>query len=228
MPIGRFKLKIPGSPRTWILLAAILMCLSIFIQVAGEVVESRTDLDDDIRSFDQAVYSFVISFKNDMLTQVFIDITALGSIAVLTLFTAIGVLYLMGSRDYVGVAHVSIAMLGAIGWPTLLKGIFARSRPDIAQHLVRVGELSFPSGHAFGSAVAYFTFAFFAARYIKSVKYETICFIIAGLLVFLVALSRVYLGVHYASDVVAGISAGVAWSCLVAGVFIYRYRKTSS
>lgn len=230
MEIRGLHIKIPGTVRFWALLAVALLALSIFAEVAEEVLEGRgaNATYEDLHQTDKAVYDFLIQFKSDRLTQTAIDITALGSVAVLVLFTLVLFIFLVAVKDKIGLLHLSIAMAGAGAWPVLLKNLFGRERPDLALHLVKVGDLSFPSGHSFGAAAAYFTFAFFAARYISKISLEVIAYVAACSVILLVGLSRVYLGVHYASDVIAGICAGVAWSSLVTGGLYYCYESSKS
>ncbi len=216
MTIKAFNLKIPGSIRFWALLALALLAMSLFAELAEELEETHT--------FDFATYDFLIQFKADRLTQTAIDITSLGSVAVLTLFTLVLFIFLFGVNDRIGLFHLTVAMGGAALWPNLLKHIFVRERPDIALHLVKAGDFSFPSGHSFGAAAAYFTFAFFASRHFTKLSLEIISYTVACGVIVLVGLSRIYLGVHYASDVVAGVCAGVAWSCIVSGAFFHAYK----
>ena len=232
MPIRKLRLKIPGSIRLWVLLATALLALSLFAKLAGELIESLgpQGAHEELPAIDRAVYNFLIHFKSDFVTQTAIDITALGSVAVLTLFTVVFLIFLYGVKDRIGILHLLTAMTGAAALPNLLKHVFERSRPDISMHLVKVGDFSFPSGHSFGAAAAYFTFAFFAARYFTKLSLEIMSYLVACTVILLVGLSRIYLGVHFASDVAAGVCAGVAWSCIVSGAFIHFYQveKTKS
>src|SRR5690606_36751376 len=94
----------------------------------------------------------------------------------------------------------------------LLKHAVARPRPEVVSHLVEVSTLSFPSGHAMGAALTYGTLAVLAARFAPG-RASKICLgVLAVLITLLVGMSRVYLGVHWPSDVLAGWCAGAAWA----------------
>ncbi len=107
----------------------------------------------------------------------------------------------------------------------VLKWWFARKRPEIVPHLVSVGSASFPSGHSMLALVTYLTLGALLARFASRRRSRTYCIVVSLLLALLVGLSRVYLGVHYPTDVLAGWSAGLAWALpcwLVARYLQYR------
>jgi undecaprenyl-diphosphatase len=148
------------------------------------------------------------------------DLTALGSTAVLTLLVAAvaGFLYLANRpRKALGVIVWSAA--GAT-LSTVSKLGFARPRPDLVPHGAEVYTHSFPSGHALSSAVIYLTLGALiaAAQDDRRIKFYVLAF--AVLLTMLVGMSRVYLGVHWPSDVLAGWALGAAWATL--GWLIFR------
>ena len=103
-------------------------------------------------------------------------------------------------------------MFGGIALNDLLKLAFARPRPDILYQAVRVFTSSFPSGHAELSAIAYLTIAALLAQSQSSFKTGVYCMAWAALLTILIGISRVYLGVHYPTDVLGGWCIGAAWA----------------
>jgi undecaprenyl-diphosphatase len=109
----------------------------------------------------------------------------------------------------------------------VLKDLFDRPRPDIQLHLALVNSPSFPSGHAMESAVIYFTLAALLARLVEPRRLKLYLLGLAALFIFLVGMSRVYLGVHYPSDVLAGWTAGLAWALLCWTVASYLQREGS-
>lgn len=219
----KLSVNLPGSPRLWVLLGVAGLMAYGFFEVADFVFD---DIEEGKAShaFDEAVAAYLQQFRSPRLTQTAIDFTSLGSSSVLALFAAVAFVAAGSVRDYRGLIHLSIAMLGAMLWPELLKGLFERERPPGVLHLVPAAAFSFPSGHSFGSAACYATFAFFFARYVPRVRSEIICYSLAALIVLIVGSTRVYLGVHYATDVLAGFSAGAAWAFLVAALFSLWYR----
>lgn len=148
------------------------------------------------------------------------DITALGGTPLLLLatFGAALHLWLNGNRRLAIFAIVTI--LGAQIASELLKSVFDRPRPDLVQHETAVYSASFPSGHAMLSAAALFTLAFVSARALGRTRNRVFLYATAAALVFLIGASRVYLGVHWPTDVVAGWFAGIAWAA--AAAWIYR------
>jgi undecaprenyl-diphosphatase len=140
------------------------------------------------------------------------DITALGGTPILLLLTCAVALQLWIN----GHSRRALFALGAVGGAQalseLLKALIARPRPDIVPHEVAVYSASFPSGHAMLATAAYFTLAFILATGANRARNRIGLYASAGVLAFLIGASRVYLGVHWPSDVVAGWFAGLAWA----------------
>jgi undecaprenyl-diphosphatase len=222
----RIIARVPGSQRLWLLLVAACLLAYGFFEIVDEVFYDPLEGDLESHAFDAAVMEFLMQFRSERLTQVAIDLTALGSVSVLTVFAILAYAVIVGLRDRVGFAHMTVALLGALAWPVVLKPFFGRDRPALIEHLVTVGDLSFPSGHAFGAAAAYATFAFFCGRFVRARSGEAFCYFFALLIVCVVGLTRIYLGVHYPTDVLAGLTAGGAWAFIVAAGFSVLYAKT--
>jgi undecaprenyl-diphosphatase len=153
----------------------------------------------------------------DWLQRAATDITSLGSHAVLILLvaTVAGFLLTKGRR-----AATLLLLAGSGGAMLLswgLKALFARARPDVVEHLVGVYSPSFPSGHALLSASIYLTLGALLAREFPQAAPRRYCMTVAVTLTLLIGLSRIYLGVHWPSDVLAGwcIGAVWAWGCWV-------------
>ncbi|HYR24472.1 MAG TPA: phosphatase PAP2 family protein [Aquabacterium sp.] len=149
------------------------------------------------------------------LPDVMRDITALGSPTVLILTVTAIWGYLAMARQWRMAWLAAGSCLG--GWATsiALKQMFMRSRPDVSFHGTLADGYSFPSGHAMMSAVVFLTLATLVARLAPRTRLRVYAIGVAALVSGLVGLSRVYLGVHWASDVAAGWAAGVAWALLV-------------
>lgn len=142
------------------------------------------------------------------------DVTSLGSMAVLVLVTTTAIIYLLLIRKSLEALFVLVAVGGGQILSSLLKLGIDRPRPDLVSHLVDVQTLSFPSGHAMLSAVTYLTLGSLLARIVpgRATKIYVLC--VAVLITLMVGASRVYLGVHWPSDVLAGWCAGFAWAML--------------
>jgi undecaprenyl-diphosphatase len=142
------------------------------------------------------------------------DVTALGGVTVLTLLTVAisGFLFLDGKRRmalFVCASVVSGTLVSAI-----LKSLFQRPRPDIVPHGAYVSTSSFPSGHSMLSAVTYLTLGALLARSHERKRIKTYILALAALLTLMVGVSRVYLGVHWPTDVLAGWTAGASWAII--------------
>ncbi|TGP24420.1 MULTISPECIES: phosphatase PAP2 family protein [unclassified Mesorhizobium] len=142
------------------------------------------------------------------------DITALGSTSVLVLITSAAIIYLVLIRRPSTALLVFVAIAGGQVLSSLLKFEVDRPRPDLVSHLVSETSLSFPSGHAMLSAVTYLTLGSLAARFLPDRTTKVFVLALAVLVTVLVGTSRVYLGVHWPSDVLAGWCAGFAWAML--------------
>ncbi len=147
------------------------------------------------------------------LEQTLVDITTLGSATMLTLMT-VGSAGLMAVR---GTYRVSAILIGAIVSGSILVAIFKdfleRPRPDLVHHLVSETSMSFPSGHAANSAIAYLTIAVLFIRFERHLGTRLFVIAMAALIVLAIGISRVALGVHWPSDVLAGWLLGTGWAC---------------
>ena len=142
------------------------------------------------------------------------DITALGGVAVLTLVTAIaaGFLALDGKKHMA--LFVCASVLGGLGAGTILKDVFQRSRPDLVPYSAYASGTSFPSGHSMMSAVTYLTLGALLARSQERKRLKAYFLLVAIFLTLAVGVTRVYLGVHWPTDVLAGWTAGAVWALL--------------
>lgn len=140
------------------------------------------------------------------------DVTSMGSIVVVVIITlsVVGYLFLTGKQALAWL--MLIAVVGGIALNDLLKVAFARARPDFVTHAARVFTTSFPSGHATLSAITYLTIGALLARSQPSFALSLYFILLAALLTVLIGVSRVYLGVHYPTDVLAGWCIGAAWA----------------
>jgi len=204
-----------GSHEPIVLLALAIVVASVwlFADLADEVIEG------DTRHFDERVL-LMLRVPDDpatpvgpaWLAEVCRDITALGGATVLVLMIAAvsGFLWLAQKRGAMWLVLAST--IGGLLLSSLLKYYFARPRPDIVPHLADVDTASFPSGHSMMSAVAYLTLGALLGRLVTRPLLKLYFLAVACLLTGLVGVSRVYLGVHYPTDVLAGWLAGLVWA----------------
>jgi len=156
------------------------------------------------------------------------DFTALGGIPVLVTLTLAAACYLLLVRKWGAALLVTLSTAGGILANGLLKDHFGRPRPDLVPHGVEVVTASFPSGHAMLSAVVYLTLGALLARVQPNRKLKAFILLTALMLTLLIGASRVYLGVHWPSDVAAGWAVGTAWATLCWGLAYLRRRETPS
>lgn len=201
------------EPRALVLILAVAACCWAFVQLADEVREGEAT------GFDTAI---LLGLRNPAdlsdpigpawLEEVARDVTALGSMAVLTGTTlaVAGYLWLAGKRRSVALVLCSVG--GGIAVSTLFKRGFDRPRPELVPHMTEVYTASFPSGHAMMAAVTWLTLAAMLARVQPTQALKVYLFALAAFITVIVGVSRVYLGVHWPTDVLAGWTAGAAWA----------------
>lgn len=149
------------------------------------------------------------------LLQAAIDITALGGATLMWLFGVAGLIWLLYRRLRAEAAWIAVSLIGASLIDNGLKAWIARPRPALVPHLAQVTDPSFPSGHAMVSAALYLTLALMLAESARGWAPRAALVGFASLIVLLIGCSRVYLGVHWPSDVLAGWSFGTAWALAV-------------
>lgn len=201
----------------WLLLAFVLLafCVWSFFHLAAEIQ------DGDTRAFDREVLLALRSPTDPAqplgprwLMIAARDFTALGSITVLaTVATAVG-FYLVMLRRWVSFTLVALSLGGGLVAMPLLKSNYDRPRPDLAPHGVEVYTQSFPSGHAMLAAAVYLTLGAMVAQSQPRHRLAAYVISMAILLTILIGLSRVFLAVHWPSDVLGGWSIGAAWALL--------------
>jgi undecaprenyl-diphosphatase len=147
-----------------------------------------------------------------LLGDFFFDITHVGGRSTLGLFGILAAGFMIVLRDWRGLCFVVLSLLGGSGLAGFFKRLFERVRPDIVPHLAQETSLSFPSGHATYSALACITFCVLLFRAVRWPPARAYIAVVAGFVVLLIGFSRVWLGVHYPSDVLAGWCLGTAWA----------------
>ena len=202
-------------------LGLLLMALGVaaaswaFAEIADEVMEGET------RAFDTRVLLLMRNPTNpaDPVGPAWVeelgrDFSAVGGIGVLTLVTlaAVGFLLLQGRGRSALLVAVTVA--GGLLLSMALKKLFDRERPDLVPHGSEVYTASFPSGHSMMSALTFLTLAALLARVQTKKRLKAYLLLMGLLLTGLVGVSRVYLGVHWPTDVLAGWTAGAAWAVL--------------
>ena len=200
-----------------LLLAVLVVVLGAwaFIALADEVAEGGTQkLDDRILRSLRDPADLARPIGPAWLEESARDLTALGGFTVLPLMIAAVVGYLGMARKYHAMCLVLGATVSGLLLSLLLKHSFERPRPDVVPHLSGDYTSSFPSGHSMLAAVVYLTLGSLLARLLLQRRLKIYFIVVAMLLTFLVGLSRVFMGVHYPTDVLAGWTAGLVWAVL--------------
>jgi undecaprenyl-diphosphatase len=200
-------------------LAAAVGALVFFARLAGWVLEGET------KQFDDGMRGIVHQHASPGLTALMQIFTTLGSTSVLIL---LGVcLFLVALRRRRAAVLFAITIMGASLLTSVLKLAFQRARPVPFFEIAPPPSFSFPSGHALNAFCFYGALATIIADRTKSRGRRTVIWTIAVLLILLIGFSRVYLGVHYPSDVLAGYAAGLVWVMTVASVDRLLVRRFS-
>ncbi|PLS17090.1 hypothetical protein CVD28_13630 [Bacillus sp. M6-12] len=190
-----------------------------FMELAEEIQKA------ELIKFDKNIIGYIQGFISEQLTVYMLAITYLGSYDwILIAVVLSSILLLANKRVNLAVYLAMSSGLGAI-FNKMLKKIFQRERPDIFP-VIREHGFSFPSGHSMGAMVLYGTLAIIIIKIVNKKSYKAAAGFIAMLLILLIGVSRVYLGVHYPSDVVAGFAAGAAWLTLCRlALLVYEYQR---
>jgi undecaprenyl-diphosphatase len=215
-PFTRFHdwLMVRG-PMFLLALALIPGGIWAFVELADKVTEGDTQTVDEwvVRNMRQADDP-ATPIGPPWLHEFGRDVTALGGVAVLTLFIFGVAGYLIMVRKYHALILMFVATGGALILSSFLKEIFGRERPDIVPHLSIAHSASFPSGHSMMASAVYLTLGVLMARLVPRRGLKTYFIMIALILAFLVGVSRIYMGVHYPTDVLAGWTLGLVWALL--------------
>lgn len=220
----------PGPVELWpiLLLGGAAAAVWAFLALADEVGEG------DTRALDEHLL-LALRTSGDLsdplgpawLEEVGRDFTALGGTGVMVFLVVAVTCFLVLARRRAEAGILVVATLGALGLQLLLKAWFDRPRPDLVPHASYVFNASFPSGHATMSAVVFLTIGALLASSQPEPRIRIYIASLAVLLTLLVGVSRVYLGVHWPTDVLAGWALGAAWAAICWAAAI-RLRRTGT
>lgn len=198
-----------------LILALVVLGLTVwaFAELADEV------LDGDTVRFDETVL-YALREAGDPLDplgppwfeEMMRDVTALGSMFFIVFITLIAIGFLLLCGQYAGALLMAVSVVGGTVLSQGLKDVFVRSRPDIVAHGMETFTASFPSGHATLSAVTYLTIGALLMRLRADRAEKVYIMLVAIFLTVAVGVSRLYLGVHWPTDVVAGWTLGAGWA----------------
>jgi len=211
----RAKLRLPEDKLLWLLLGISILLL-LALKLASEVSEG------DTLALDKAILIAVRgatdghSLASNTLRRLMLDVTTLGNNGLLAMVALLAVGFLIAAgKGRLGTLLGAGILIGSAA-SAVLKLAYDRPRPDVVAHLVSVDTASFPSGHAMNAAVVYLTMAVLLARGQKRHGARIYILGVGVMLTLLIGLSRIYLGVHWPTDVLVGWIFGASWAALIA------------
>ena len=177
-----------------------------FAELAARMRRGATQAMDD------GVMQWVAAHQIPWLRVTMASVTALGTGVVVMMVVLVAALFLWLTKHKHSAALLLVVAVGAILLNGILKAVFQRQRPSAFEWGTEVFSSSFPSGHAMSAAVVYGTIAYLAGRLQRTHAARIATTVVAVALILLIAASRIYLGVHYPSDILAGMTVGFAWA----------------
>lgn len=198
----------------------IVVSALLFIVAMNGFVELTDELaENDLVAVDEAVSKYIVSYRSDALTSYFSFITDLGDRYAYIIFTALlAVYFFLKNRSWKFIGQTTIVLILASLSSVVLKRVFDRARPSL-EHLVEVNTLSYPSGHTMSATAFYGFLIFLCVRHHMPGWLRIVAVVILALLIISIGVSRVYLGVHYPTDVAGGFVGGLIWVAFCAVVF---------
>lgn len=218
--VYRLQTKIEENPKKLLhvvallvlLLAIYLVPIGVIVWLAEEVVEGEP------LAFDAFILTWIQEQQTPAATTFFQIFTELGGVYVLggTVVATVAICWVRGYKKAAVMVGASVG--GAAGINLVLKSLFQRDRPDFWQHLVTETGYSFPSGHAMASAAITLSVLFLLWR----TRFRLLAVAIGGVYLLLIGISRMYLGVHYPTDIITGWFVSFIWVSVVALVLYGR------
>jgi undecaprenyl-diphosphatase len=201
----KYKGNIPYVITVVIALILVVGGINLFIELTDTLTTEM------LSGYDASITEYVISYRNPILTRYFLFVTYLGdTYGYLTVVVLCLLVSMLVFKNWKYVTQTTLVLILASVSNMILKRFIARARPGI-EHLVSVETLSYPSGHAM-SAMAFYGFVIylfyrFKMKFLLKISIITVL----GLIILSIGISRIYLGVHYPSDILGGFIAGFIW-----------------
>lgn len=214
--------KVPLNTKKYLLFSVIILLFSciIFTNFADELI------GDELFKFDQMVIDSVLLLVSPKLTVIMKFFTFLGSSKVVPIILFFSCVLMVFNKKKWEATFLLFGVAGGVLFNELLKEIFHRQRPTL-HRIIEENGYSFPSGHSMVSFILYGMLCMFIITFLFNRAMKIIIVGITAFIIFMIGLSRVYLGVHYPSDVLAGFAAGSIWLiiCLLGLQAVKNYRK---
>ena len=193
--------------------------------ILGEIAEDIIN-GEPLTITDAQLNTWLHAHRSPQLTTTFLVITALGSTLPASCIAVVVGLYLLWRRQTYWVAAVWLSVFGGMLLNKFLKYVFHRPRPHFDDPILALTSYSFPSGHTMAATVLYGVLAAYLVSRTRDWRWRSLIILSSSILILLVAFSRVYLGAHYLSDVLAAMAEGLAWlSLCLTGVYSLLQRS---
>jgi len=184
----------------------------------GAIAEDVVNHDAPLGTLDQDVATWLHAQTTPSRTRLMLFVSDLGAPLTVLAMTLVLAIFLLWKHRHSQLQLLVLAVPGGALLNVIMKHLIHRDRPIFEDPIQTLTSYSFPSGHAMGSTVFFGTLAAIVIWQVRDWRLGALAIAVAGLLVALICCSRIYLGVHYLSDVIAGVLAGVVWlgACLFA------------
>jgi membrane-associated phospholipid phosphatase len=213
------ELKHPRDIRFWIAVAVLLVASAAFALIAGSVATTAPILKQDLQ-----VSVWLHTHGSPVFSAFLLAITQLHSTIGISVLTLVVVIYLWQHGDRHWVLSLLLAVPGGLLVNVIVKHIYHRTRPTWDDPFLTLASASFPSGHAAGATLFYGFLAVYMVWRMKKPLPRALAVLACVLMVAIVGFSRIYLGVHYLSDVLAAVSLSTAWLALCV-IFVRQVAK---
>lgn len=218
---GKYDVSVPYIITTLLALTLVVVGINVFIELTDTLTTKA------LAHYDDKITELIISFRSPALTNYFTIVTLVGDLygyIVVVILSAFVSFVIFKKWKYM--AQITFVLALSALSNVVLKRFINRARPDL-EHLVTVESLSYPSGHAM-AAMAFYGFLiylFYKFRMHKLVKYTVI--LVLTILIISIGISRIYLGVHFPSDIAGGFIAGAIWVvfCIILFNIIEVFRR---
>ena len=210
-----------GAIKFSLWLGAAALAFAFFIKLTSELLEH------EVSGLDRTILIGFAKARVPWLTVMAVDLTALGSLTLVVLISTVAFCVLLLLKDRMAALQLAAASVGAGILTSAVKNYIDRTRPAEVTQLIQVSGFSYPSGHSLAAASLYLTVAILVCRHLQRTGHKIAILTMTMAIILLVGLSRIYLGVHYPSDVVSGISLGTAWALLLGGAFRFSFSTKS-
>jgi undecaprenyl-diphosphatase len=213
----------PARLGTQLAVGALLLILAawLFGAIAEDVVTG-----DRLTLVDAAIAQWLHRHATAPLTNAMLAVTRLHSTVAVAAYATLAGLWLWRRRDWRGLATIFVCVAGGLALNVLVKLAFHRARPVFDEPLLTLSSYSFPSGHVAGSTILYGLGVAWVFRRTRRALWRALAVVGALAMIVLVAFSRMYLGVHYLSDVAAAFAEGVAWLAICLSALAAFWRPT--